>query len=294
MDIFQRLDRIRRMILILSLFSVFFLAAIFVSLAILREKTPLILTVSLASFALLFNLFLISRLVSSYKQLFGENMMKSVMEARFDDVHYEPARALAASVVENTDMIHMGNRYESGEYRSAVYRDIRFTMADVTLKNVIRQGSRTASAVYFSGTWMIFDFEKTFKTHLQIKEKSFLNAQKPRGEHPDMNRVAVGGDDFCRFFKVYAENEEIARSFLSPALEDAVLTLNYALRGDLMFYFSENRLHIALHGKRARYEPPMLGKLYRDEVEKALLSDFQAVSAFLDRLLEIPSLFENE
>ena len=294
MDIFKRLDRIRRKLLLLSLFALLFLATVFLSLALFSKPILCMLISSAAFVAMLLDLFFISRLVSSYKQLFGENMMKSVMEARFENVSYEPSRPLAASVIENTDMILLGNRYESSEYRSATYRSIRFTMADVSLKNVIRQGSKMASVTYFSGTWMIFEFDKAFRSHLQIKEKSFLNAQQPRGEHPDMNRVAVGGESFCRFFKVYAESLDAAESFLSSALENAVMKLNYDLRGDLMFYFSKNCLHIALHGKRAQYEPPMLGKLYRDEVEKALLADFSAVSAFLDSILENPLLFENE
>ena len=60
-----------------------------------------------------------------------------------------------------------------------------------------------------------------------------------------------------------------------------------------MFYFNGNRLHIALHGKKACYDPPLLGKLYREEVEKVLLADCRAVSAFLDRLMAIDTIFED-
>ena len=60
-----------------------------------------------------------------------------------------------------------------------------------------------------------------------------------------------------------------------------------------MFYFYGKRLHIALHGQKAHYEPPMLGRLYREEVEKVLLADSRAISAFLDRLLSIGNIFEN-
>lgn len=290
MDLFEKLNAIRRRILILSLLLLLFFTSGFVFLAVPLDGSWQI-AVSVVSFALaLIDLLLISMRVSSYKQLFGRNMMKSVMASVFEEVTYEPERALPASTVENTDMIRMGNRYESGEYRTGLYHGIRFTMADVVLKNILRDGKRTETVTYFSGSWMVFEFPSTFAETLQIKEKSFLNAQKPKGE-PDMNRVEIGSERFKRFFKVYAENESAARAFLTPSLEDAVMALNYELFGDLMIYFCQGRLHIALHGKRAQYEPPMLGKLYRDEVERVLLADHAAICAFLDRLLEIDGLF---
>lgn len=293
MDIFKKLDVIRRQILIVSFASLFFLIAGFLFLALMKGASRLALVI-LSFGLLLFSFVGIAILVSRYKRLFGQNMLKSVLENAFEDVTYEPDRALLASVIENTDMIMMGNAYASSEYRTGRYRDISFTMADVTLKNLIQNGRRRASVTYFSGSWMVFEFPKAFSAYLQVKEKSFLNAQKPRGAHPDMNRALVGEENFTRFFKVYAESTADAEAFLTKELQDAITALNYELRGDLMFYFCGNTLHIALHGKRAKYEPPILGKLYRDEVEEVLLADCRAVSAFLDRILELNCLFLNE
>ena len=293
MDIFKKLDVIRRLILIASFASLFFLIAGFLLLALATGASRSVWVI------LSFGLFIVSLVgiaipVSRYKRLYGQNMLKSVLENAFENVTYEPDRALSADVIENTDMIMMGNSYESAEYRTGVYRGISFTMADVTLKNLMQSGKRRASVIYFSGSWMVFRFPKAFSAYLQVKEKSFLNAQKPRGAHPDMNRALVGEENFTRFFKVYAESTADAERFLTKELQDAITALNYELRGDLMFYFCGNTLHIALHGKRAKYEPPILGKLYRDEVEDVLLADCRAVSAFLDRILEFDNLFLDE
>ena len=294
MDLFEKLDGIRRKILLFSFYSLMLLFLGFGALAI-HDAGALRTVLVIVSFAfLLINLSMISFFVSSYKQLYNQNMMKNVMSSVFEDVTYEPKSGLPQAIIENTDMIRLGNRYESSEYRTGTYRGIRFKMANVTLKNMLNEGKRSASVTYFSGSWMVLSFPRAFKSYLQVKEKSFLNAQKPRGSHPELDRVAVGSEDFCRFFKAYAESEKEAEAFLSKPLCDAILAVNYELRGDLMFFFANDQLHIALHGVRAKYEPPMLGKLYRDEVEKALMADCRAITAFLDRLIEIESLFKKD
>lgn len=293
MDIFKRLDRIRRRILLWSCMTIVFLISAFLSMILIDGVFYRVLCTGGSLLFLLIGLLFIFLAVSSYKRLFYRRIPESVMLAVFENVSYEPERALPRSVIENTDMIFMGNDYSSAEYREGVYHSVSFSMADVLLKNVIRQGKRMASVTYFSGTWMIFNFEKPFCFPIQIKEKSFLNAQKPRGENPDLDRVTVSDEEFSRFFKVYAENEAAAEAFLSPFVREAILALNYELRGDLMFYFIGNSLHIALHGKKAHYEPPMLGKLDREEVEKVLLADCRAFSVFLDRLLAIDTIFED-
>ena len=293
MDIFKRLDKLRRRILVASLAVIVFSVSVFLPI-ILMEGSVLAAVLSGSSLLLLFfTLFYVFFTVSSYKRLFGRHMLENVMQTVFDDVLYEPKRALTQSVIEDTDMILIGNHYESSEYKQGKYHGIRFAMADVLLKNVVRQGKRMASVTYFSGTWMIFDFEKVFCAPIQVKEKSFLNAQKPRSENPNLDRVMLPDENFSRFFKVYAESTEAAELFLSSSLRSAILSLNYELRGDLMFYFNGSRLHIALHGTKAHYEPPIFGKLYREEVEKVLLADCRAVSAFLDRLIAIDTIFEN-
>jgi len=293
MDIFKRLNRIRLYILSETLVAFVFLISAFAALIVIGDVFYRALLASVCVVVFLLFLLFISFSVASYKQLFSRHMLKTVMETVFENVSYEPDRALLQSVIESTDMILLGNHYESSEYRQGEYRSTRFTMADVLLKNVIRQGKREASVTYFSGTWMIFDFEKPFRYPIQIKEKSFLNAQKPRGENPDLERMVIRDENFSRFFKVYAENESAVETFLSTAVREAILSLNYELRGDLMFYFNGNRLHIALHGQKAHYEPPLLGKIYREDVEKVLLADCRAISAFLDRLSAIDTIFEN-
>ena len=293
MDIFKRLEKIRRCILSASFAAAVFLVFVFLPLVLIEDTAVSFLISGLVFLLFLVTLLLISFAVSSYKRLFAGYIPESVMQTVFEEVVYEPEKALLSSVIENTDLILIGNHYESSEYRAGKYRGVYFAMADVLLKNVIRHGKRLASITYFSGTWMIFDFEKAFRAPIQVKEKSFLNAQKPRMGNPNLDRVMISDESFSRFFKVYAENSDTATAFLSPELRDAILSLNYALRGDLMFYFNGNRLHIALHGKKAHYEPPIFGKLYREEVEKVLLADYRAVSAFLDRLLAIDTIFEN-
>lgn len=293
MDIFKALNKLRWCIVFTSVLASVFFASALVSLSLIENKVAS--TVSAVGFSalFLFDLLLIAHFVSSYKQLFGQHLLKAVMASQFEGVTYDPDRALPRSLIEDTDMILVGNHYESSEYRTGLYRGIRFVMADVDLQNVIHHGKRRASVTYFSGSWMIFDFDKSFTIPLQVKEKSFLNAQKPKANAPNLDRVIVGNESLERFFKVYAEEESAAREFLNEALSEAILRLNYELKGDLMFYFSGNRLHIALHGKRAQYEPMLLGKLYREEVERVLLTDCRAVSTFLDRLLAIETIFEN-
>ncbi|MBQ7364963.1 MAG: DUF3137 domain-containing protein, partial [Clostridia bacterium] len=273
MDIFKKLEVIRREILIFAVLSLILFLFGFVALAILPAGVSRTVFSAVSFGAFLATLGMIRLRVSAYKHLYSQHMLKHSMETEFDDVTYDPKAGLPSEVIASTDMIMMGNCYESSEYRTGRYRGTSFEMADVCLKSHFREGRRRSDITYFQGTWMVFTFEGHFCESLQVKEKSFMNAQKPKGEHPELDRVAVGSDELARFFKVYGESAAQAERFLSPELQKAILSLNYELPGDLMFYFYRDRLHIAIHGRHAQYEPPLLGRLYREEVERVLLSE---------------------
>lgn len=287
MDIFKKLERIRKELLVLSLLA-FLLAVLgFLALALIPSAAAGILFSLLAWLSFLLTLGMIRLRVSAYKRLYGQHMMAQILSTEFEKVTYDPKGALEEDLVASTDTIMMGNTFLSAEKRSGEYRSVKMTMADVALKNLLGRTSVT----YFDGTWMVFTFPKAFRRSLEIKEKSFLNAQKPQGENPELDRVMVGSEELARFFKIYGESEALARDFLSKSLEEAVITLNYELPGDLMLYFHKDRLHIACHGRRLQYEPPLLGKLHREEIEQVLLSDCRTVKRFLDTVLSDTSLF---
>ncbi|MBR2987063.1 MAG: DUF3137 domain-containing protein [Clostridia bacterium] len=292
MDLFAALEKLRKEILVCS-----FAALILFTLGLVALLVPLSQGIRITLAAILFALFLVMlpviRLrISRYMRLYARNMQREILEAEFENVTYKPDDGIARSLIEDTDMIMMGNEYRASEFRTGRYRGIDCVMSDVALRSRVKKNGKDFRVTYFDGGWMVFTFDKSFRESLQVKEKSFLNAQKPRGEHPDLNRTYTESEALGRFFKVYAVGKKEAESFLTPALEQAILRLNYDLPGDLMFYFHRNRLHIARHGTRTRYEPKVFGRLDRQEIERILLSDIRTVQRFLDALLDETSLFE--
>ena len=112
--------------------------------------------------------------IRAFKNTFVLKSLQSV----FTDLVYEPEKGLPYDVIASTNMMNMGDRYESEDYVSAKYKGIKFEQADVHIEeeheSTDSNGHTTRTWVtIFRGKWMIFDFNKTFKANIQVSQKNF-------------------------------------------------------------------------------------------------------------------------
>ena len=72
----------------------------------------------------------IKRFTLAFKETFVLKSLKSV----FSDLIYEPEKGLDESIIGNTGMMYMGDRYSSNDYISGKYKNINVVQADVHIE----------------------------------------------------------------------------------------------------------------------------------------------------------------
>ena len=126
---------------------------------------------------------IITRVVSSKSSkkfilAFKESFVLKALKSVFTDLNYEPENGIDESVIGETKMMNMGDRYSSNDYISAKYKNINVEQADVHIEeeqqSTDSDGNTTTSWVtIFRGRWMIFDFNKNFKANIQVSQRGF-------------------------------------------------------------------------------------------------------------------------
>ena len=289
MDLFGRLRRLRWRIRLFSLTLFLIVLTFVVSLFFnLSVETVGILASAMLALVLAISL-LIALTVTRYKKLCKNNLMKELLEDSYASVSYRDKDGFTEEEITKSGMIMMGNCFRSANLVKGERGDISFEMADVTVSRKTPNGKGYHTVTFFDGCWMTFHLNKSFGTTLHIKEKGFSGNQSP-GRKP-LSLVLIENREFNRFFRVYAEDEERARYILSPLLMEAILTINASLQGDLMIAFSENTVHVAIHGIKREWDTILPDGVDRRTLKREMLLDVSMITDFVDRLAEDEPLF---
>ncbi len=223
----------------------------------------------------------------AFTDAFKADVVRASLTNVFDDVAFDPDSGFEQEVLENTEMITMGNRYHSDDYVSGSYSGVRFERADVRIQQVTSTGKTTTTVTYFEGPWMIFDFNKDFRCDLQVREKGFSAAKKTGGwfsSKPKMHRLELEDARFNDHFSVYAVDEQEAYYILTPHMMESILELKQHTSGEMLLCFCQNRLHIGVDSRENAFEPSLWGPVDEKNVMGNVLEDIRAITSFVDQL----------
>ena len=222
----------------------------------------------------------------AYKDMFVLNSLKSV----FTDLVYEPDEGLDESVIRSTNMMDMGDRYSSNDFISGKYKNINFSQADVHIEErrttTDSNGNQTTSTVtLFRGRWLIFDFNKSFKANIQVREKKFHNAKISNFfSEKKYEKISLEDQAFNNEFVVYAQDSHEAFYILTPALMSKIKNLSNSISGTLLFCFVDSKLHIGLNNNKDSFERGVFSKINEEEETKNISNDIKVITDFVDQL----------
>ncbi len=231
---------------------------------------------------------------------FKDTFVLKTLESVFTDLIYEPESGLDESVIRNTGMMYMGDRYSSNDYISGKYKNINFTQADVHIEEEHQttdsNGNTTTTWItIFKGRWMIFDFNKYFKANIQVSQKGFGNSKLNNwGAKIKYKKVMMEDQAFNNIFKTYAQNEHDAFYILTPALMEKIKKLTSNISGSLLFCFIDNKLHIGIQNNKDSFEHSIFTKINAEEVTKEISQDIKLITNFVDELNLDNDLFRRE
>jgi len=241
-----------------------------------------------------------SKPTKEFTMAFKEVFVKKSLENFFTDLVYEPEKGLNSSVIANTRMMNMGDRYTSNDFVSGKYKNINIVQADVHIEEEHETtdsdgGTTTTWVTIFKGRWMVFDFNKSFKANVQVCQKGFGNARISNwGAQVKYKKVMMEDQAFNNQFKTFAQDEHEAFYILTPSLMEKIKKLTNNIQGKLLFCFVDNKLHIGLQNGKDSFEHSIYKQIDEEKVTNEISQDIKLITNFVDELSLDNTLFRRE
>lgn len=192
---------------------------------------------------------------AGYKKIFVEGPFQEV----FGKVYCDFKNGISRDIIDETDLMKMGNRYYTNDYIKGSYRNVGFERADIKIQNHTSNGKNSHTVTYFNGRWLILEFNKNFHFDLQIVGKGFYYTEKKNSfftsEKHRRHKVEMEDIRFNEHFNVYAQDEHEAFYILTPQFMAALKEMYDSMDGNLMLGFIDYKLHVAINTSKDAMEP---------------------------------------
>ena len=257
--------------LLINLYLLFLLYGVFVMIIIFS-----IITISKTS-----------KTMNKFSEVYKEKIVNNVFKKIFEDVEYIPEKGIDEKTLEDTGMIYTGDRYYSNDYVKGKYKNINFEFSDIHMseRHEDNDGDTTYVTI-FSGQWMIFDFNKPFKSKISIASKYFGIVRNRRN-------VELEDIDFNKNFSVWAEKEEDAFYVLTPNYMEKIKKIQKSIEGTFALCFVDNKLYIGLNNCKNLFEPNLKKKIDIKKEEEKIMGEIQIITGFISDLELNNDLFKN-
>lgn len=294
----EELEKLRKKAYTIQLMGFICTILLFIVMLITTKKIPLAFIIMIIGivFTAIFSASPTKKFTSEYKKTLVFSALKSI----FTDLTYEPERGLAKSIIGNTGMMNLGDRYSSNDYISGKYNNVNVVQADVHIekKTESRNSNGTTDTQWytiFQGRWMVFDFNKSFKYNLQVCQKGFYNSIVNNwGNNIKFKKVALEEQEFNKQFKVYAQNEQEAFYILTPTMMEKIKKLSNSINGKILLCFIDNKLHVGIENDDDAFEPSIFVKVDETRAKEKILKDIKLITDFIDELDLDNDLFKVE
>ena len=268
--------------------------AIYLSIAI-PKKTDIYLMIIISFIELIFSLIIVMYIKSKandkdiekfYKDFKNVFVLKSLNNI-FTDIKYYPEKGFSKNFIKNIGMLYTGDSYNSNDYISGKYKDIAFEQSDIHIeeKYIEEDADGEKEEVWktiFLGRLMIFDFNKPFKTNIQVASYRFEAESLPWSKK--FSRVEMEDAEFNNTFNVYAESEHEAFYVLTPHFMEKLKTITKKINCGIMFCFVDNKLHIAVDNEKDSFEYNVFERIDEIKIEKEITNDIKLITDFIDEL----------
>lgn len=223
----------------------------------------------------------------TYVKSFKHELVETILKNTFTDLQFNPSTGIEKSVIADTDMMTMGNRYHSEDYVRGKYKDTNFEQADVCIEQVTSDGKNTHTTTYFRGRWMIFDFNKNFASDLLVREEGFAYAKTRSGwftsKSERLQKLELEDSEFNNCFDVFAQNEQEAYYILTPQIMQSMMILKNRTKGRIILCFCNSKLHVGLNDDKDSFEPPVFSPINMIAINQ-INEEINIITRFVDEL----------
>ncbi|MEG2011400.1 MAG: DUF3137 domain-containing protein [Bacilli bacterium] len=245
--------------------------------------------------------FIIShKTTEQFKLAFKKTFVLKTLKDVFSDLVYVPEKGIDESVIANTHMMDMGDRYSSNDYISGKYKTVKVETADVHIEeeemDVDEDGNTSRTWItIFMGSWMIFDFNKTFQANVQVRQKGFSNARLSNFfEKTKYKKILLEDQEFNNKFYIYAQDEHDAFYILTPSLMEKLKYLVNNIKGRILLCFIDDKLHVGIESGKDSFEHSIFKKIDEAKIIESIGKEIMVITDFVDKLNLDNNLFRKE
>ena len=194
---------------------------------------------------------------STIKKQLSDNLVKSALEDVFDNVIYEPFKAMPSSLVWESDMMLpvSFNTVEGSDHIKASYKGLDIEMGDISLVdsgeiyNDETQMYEKVESTVFRGQWLVCDFGRELVSDVKLAARSRADRALKKAS------IKTENEEFNKRFTIVSDNEQEAFYILTPHMMEYIMSMADKGGGEVyMSFLRKGKLHIAVKTNRDFFE----------------------------------------
>ncbi|GAB6073972.1 DUF3137 domain-containing protein [Nautilia lithotrophica] len=230
-------------------------------------------------------------IIKNYKKEFKEKVIHSLISLFSENFKYYPNGKIDPVKYDLSGLfLKPYDKYEGEDYVKGVLNDVDFEFSDIhTQYKTTDSKGRTHWHTIFRGTFFVSEFNKSFKGKVLVypdfSEKllgNLANTFQKINTH-GLEFVKMDSPEFEREFKVYSDDQILARYVLSTSLMEKILKFKKAINKPLYFSFKHNMMFVAISGND-NFEAPVFKSVSDYEYVEKMISSFYFIATLVETL----------
>ena len=228
-----------------------------------------------------------------YKNIYVLNFLKQ----NFENIIYKPEEGISKKEIKKYNTLNLGDKFTSNDYICGTYKNVKFEQSDIHIQEKYEEEDKDGNKIItwettFEGRYMIFDFNKNFKSNVQVISNDFIKRSLPHIKNN--KKVKLEDIEFNKMFKIYSEIEHDAFYILTPHFMEKIKKLYKELDAPIKLTFMENKLHVAVNNGEDSFEYNVLNPINEEEIEQDIIKDIKLITDFVNELNLDNDLFKKE
>ena len=235
----------------------------------------------------------IKKFNKEYKNIYVLNFLKQ----NFENIIYKPEEGISKKEIKKYNTLNLGDKFTSNDYICGTYKNVKFEQSDIHIQEKDEEEDKDGNKIItwettFEGRYMIFDFNKNFKSNVQVISNDFIKRSLPHIKNN--KKVKLEDIEFNKMFKIYSEIEHDAFYILTPHFMEKIKKLYKELDAPIKLTFMENKLHVAVNNGDDSFEYNVLNPINEEEIEQDIIKDIKLITDFVNELNLDNDLFKKE
>lgn len=218
--------------------------------------------------------------ISKFNKTIKNDLITVLLQDTYEGVYYNQSGGIELNNILKTDTVKRPDRYTMEDYFKASYKGVDFETCDVDFKERVEHRDNKGHVyytyeTYFKGRWITYKFERHFKDGLKIIESRF-GFNKKGYEKFDTESI-----EFNKKFTIYATTKEYGFYQITPAMIEKFLKLEKMHRGQIVYCFMDNELHIGINDRKDYLEVSHRKPITNENLQSTL-DDIELLAAVIN------------